>query len=179
MGEIQTMQPLAAEDNFHYNMHISATGVVVSEDRANTTFVLHIQQYTMGSPSSDDIAVRGFLRQGGKWPNPTNRLPMIKSIVNIQGILQKFESYTASPNHTTTCAVVDVEKMCYIWKPPPKAANTPGGSTAKRKGKMQQKIHACAESTLDSETSATPSTSQNALRKCKARSSEDEVDENV
>ncbi|KAF8265977.1 hypothetical protein EI94DRAFT_1702080 [Lactarius quietus] len=51
MGEIQTMQPLTAvnEDNFNYDMHISTTGVIVSKDRPNASFVLHRKCATSGN----------------------------------------------------------------------------------------------------------------------------------
>ncbi|KAF8266774.1 hypothetical protein EI94DRAFT_1701507 [Lactarius quietus] len=138
MGEIETMQPLSIinEDDFEYNMHISATGVVVEEDRANATFVLHILQFTMGSPASDEIVIRGFLMQSPKWPNPTEGLPVLKSIINIGGTLQWFNTYSPSLNHTTTCAVVNVGKMCYQWKPPAKATTNATSASFQPKGKM-------------------------------------------
>ncbi|KAF8260010.1 hypothetical protein EI94DRAFT_1706626 [Lactarius quietus] len=179
--EAINMQPLSVvnEDDFNYKMSVSATGVVVDQDRANATFVVHVLQYTMGSPSSDAIAVQGFLLQSGKWPNPTDRLPVLKSIVNMSSFLQRFETYTPSANHATTCAVVNIQKLCYLWKPPTKPTTTTKMAPLKRKGKMRAKMHAQAESGVEADTCASLSTLESVLAKRKDHPSEDEVDEDV
>ncbi|KAF8267778.1 hypothetical protein EI94DRAFT_1700764 [Lactarius quietus] len=170
MGEIETMQPLSVinEDDFEYNMHISTTSVVVEEDRANATFVLHILQFTMGSPASNKMVIRGFLMQSPKWPNPTEHLPVLKSIINIGGTLQWFKTYSPSPSHATTCAVVNVGKMCYLWKPPAKAATNAASASFQPKGKMRAKMHAHAQHIAETDPCNSPSTSQTVLGKQKS-----------
>jgi hypothetical protein len=125
-----------------------------------------------------------------KWANPAERLPQANAIVSFSGILQKFDIFFAPGKKGTTCAVVALEDITYLYNPPPKPA-TNAVDPQQQKGSLRDKIRARAQtkrlsqststpssSQTLSQSSSSPSTSQTKLGKRKA-TSEDDVDEQV
>ncbi|KAF8269201.1 hypothetical protein EI94DRAFT_1904871 [Lactarius quietus] len=131
--EAINMQPLSVinKEDFNYKMSVSVTSVVVNQDRANATFVLHILQSPWAALLRTQLPYDVFCSKAGNGQIPP--IPM-----------------------TTT-------------------KTTP----LKHKGKMCAKMHTQAESGVEANTCASPSTSQSVLAKRKDHPSEDEVDEDV
>ena len=173
------MQPLSLEkeDDLDDTVRISAFSTVSSINPDPASFLMHATQSVAGGQSNDDIAIRADLYKNPKWPNPSERLPQPKAIVGIWGKLDRFEIYTYSATKTTTCVVVDVEDIDYLYNPKRDPAEKPS-SPQKKKSELQEcfkkKPRGRKTSPLHS-----PSTSQKQLGKRPAHPSEDEVDGNV
>ena len=157
-------------------MRISAGSTVTSIHTDPPSFIIHATQYVMGALASDDIAIHAELSKNPKWQNPTERVPQVNSNVIIWGTLRSFETYKASPQKKTTCAIVDVEDITYIFTPKPKPTEKPSPAEVK-KTKLQEKFNNRGHNRQASLPS--PSSSQVKIGKWKAQSSEDEVDKDV
>lgn len=98
----------------------------------------------------------------------------------------------ASDKKKTTCAVVNVEDITYLYNPVPKQKPPTTASTPLRQGNLRDNVRARAAtgrkqhepsspsgSHTNTDATSSPSSSQTVLGKRKAASSEDEVDERV
>jgi len=175
------MQPLSLAnlDDLDETTYISGSGTVLSIETDPPSFLIHAMQYVAGGVSSDDIAIRGFLNSR-KWANPQERVPQPKAVVAFWGVLQRFESYVRTNKTSSTCACVAVEDITYLYNPPREKSSTTSPSDSPRpKTNLREQLKARAEEGHSSQSTSSPSTSQVKLGKRKARSSEDEVDEDV
>lgn len=172
------MQPLSSEqeDDLDETIHISAFGSVTSINNDPAYFIMHATQYVAGGQSSDDIAIRAELFKNPKWPNPSERLPQPKAVVGIWGKLDQIDGYTFAGTKKTTCLVVDVEEISYLYNPKRDPAEKPSTPT-KKKSSLQERFKKRTRNRNTSPLSS-PSTSQTQLGKRRA-GSEDEVDDRV
>jgi len=180
LGEIRKMQPLSLTnvDDLDQTTYISGNGTVSSVESDPPSFLINATQYVAGGSSSDDIAIRGFLNSR-KWINPQDRVPQPKAVIAFWGILQHFESYLRVNKTTSTCVVVAVDDITYLYNPP-REKQLPSSTTDSPEPKktLREQLKARAEQ-HSSQSTSSPSTSQTKLGKRKAQSSEDEVDEDV
>ena len=179
------MQPLSTDQcaDLDETIHISATGTVTSIINEPPAFIMHITQFVMGGLSSDDIAIHAELHQNPKWRSPAERLPFLRAVITVWGSLRRFDRITLAANHSTTCVVVDVDDLSYVYNPKRDSAADKVASPQKKKSNLQEKFKAHAtrsrKKTPPSPSSSQPSSSQVQLSKRKAHSSEDEIDDRI
>ncbi|KAH9041358.1 hypothetical protein EDB85DRAFT_1886563 [Lactarius pseudohatsudake] len=193
LGEIEKarnklhMQPLTIDNEADLDdiIHISGAGTVCTRNTDPPEFMIYATQYVDGG--TDDIAVRACLSNNPKWPDPVRRLPDVKSIVGFCGILlQRFEPYTPPMKPQTTCVVIALKDIAYIYKPKDQEdkGTTLQKKTNERKLNMHDRIKARNRATrqqspYNSQTASSPSTSQKTLGKRKAQTSQEEVNEEL
>jgi hypothetical protein len=172
------MQPLSVdnESDLDKTIWISAFSTISSINSNPPYFMMHATQYIAGGQSSDNIAIRAVLSKNPKWQNPSECLPQPKAVIGIWGKLDHFDIFTYSSNKSTTCVIVNVEDITYLFNP----KQDPAEKTAStlKKSKLQQKFNKHTHTSQSSPISS-PSSSQKQLGKCPARSSEDEVDQHM
>ena len=97
--------------------------------------------------------------------------------------LAQVEQHESSSRDTTTCVVVDVDDLSYVYNPKRDSAADKVASPQKKKSNLQEKFKARAtrsrKKTPPSPSSSQPSSSQVQLGKRKAHSSEDEIDDRI
>jgi hypothetical protein len=172
------MQPLSTdkETDLDEIICISAFGSVTLINNDPATFLIHATQYVAGGQSTDDIAIHADLSRNPKWANLSERLPQLKAVISVWGKLDCFDVYTYAGIKTTTCVIVNVEDIIYLFNP--KCEPTEKPPSPHKKSNLQEKFKKCARARKTSPGSS-PSTSQKQLDKCPAHSSEDEVNKRV
>ncbi|KAH9014307.1 hypothetical protein EDB85DRAFT_2214500, partial [Lactarius pseudohatsudake] len=187
LGEIESMQPLSAANaaELDNTIRIFGSGTVMSVDTEPPSFWIHATQYIDGGQSSDNIAVQGRLDNNPKWPNPVERIPQAKSVIGWSGILLQIDSYAPPGRSPTTCVVVTVKDITYIFTPDKSTAKTGSHKTGTEgDSNLRQQIKSRKRTYLPSQassslTATSPSTSQTGQGKRKAINSEDKVNDDV
>ncbi len=182
------MQPLsgANEPDMDDAIHISGSGTVTSIEQDPPSFFIYATQYVDGGLASDEIAVHGCLDDNPRWTDPARHVPQEKGVIGFNGILQRFKPYHPPGRKPTTCIVITVKDITYIFTPekkPGKPGDTRSAAT-QVKGGIRQKIKARthtqrAYESDHSRTLSSPSTSQICLGKRKAENSEDEINNDI
>jgi hypothetical protein len=175
------MQPLSVAniDDLDQTTYISGGGTVLSVETDPPSFLIYAMQYVAGGQSTDDIVIRGDMGDNRKWTNPQERLPPTKAVVAFWGTLQRFQNHPLTNKSSTTCAVVAVHDITYLFNPGrEKPTATTASDSTHVKGNLRERLRTRAEK-QGSQSTSVASNSQTKLGKRKAASSEDEVDEDV
>jgi hypothetical protein len=175
------MQPLSVAnvDDLDETTYISGRGTVLSVENDPLYFLIHAMQYVASGQSTDDIVIQGNMGNNPKWPDPQERLPPTKGVVAFWGALQHFEDFHLANKSSTTCVVIAVHDITYLFNPPcEKPTPTTSNKSTQAKGNLRDHLRMRGEK-QSSQTTSSTSTSQTKLGKRKAQTSEEEVDEDV
>jgi hypothetical protein len=176
------MQPLsiANVDNLDQTIYISGSGTVFSIETEPLSFLIHTMQDVAGGQSSDDITIRGKMGNNPKWSNLQECLLPTKAIVAFWGALQHFKSFCHANNTLSTCAVVAVHDITYLYNLPREKLKPAAATDSTHvQGNLREQLQTHASVKQDSQSTLSASTWQTKLSKQKAPSSEEEVDEDV
>lgn len=129
------MQPLSTDQAADLDdmIHISTTGTVTSMTVDTASFIIHTTQYITGRQKKDDVAVCAELARNPKWCAPNEHVPVLNAVVNVWSTLQSFDTYVHSRDKRTTCIVIDVKDITYLYAPKKEAGEK---STSPTKNKM-------------------------------------------
>ena len=115
------MQPLSDDEDkqvrYDDTIHVDVTGTVASVCKTTCSFWIQCTQCVCGQ--YDQIAVHGRMDKNRKWKQPLSILPSPNTIIALDGVLERFETYKA-PNSADelTCVVVAVDDITFLQPPP-------------------------------------------------------------
>jgi hypothetical protein len=164
------------------NMFESRALVLFLWSTANTSFVVHGCQYINGGGRSDDIVIRCRLDSSPKWAHPVERLPQHTSVVEFSGVHQKFELFTvpnSMPERKLMCAVVGLDDITYVRKPPSPTDSPRLNDVGRRNTDIRSRVGKYIRAPSNSQCASSPASSQVALGKRKAEDSEEEVGDSI
>ncbi|KAI9440383.1 hypothetical protein H4582DRAFT_2055781 [Lactarius indigo] len=85
------VEPKDANTAWQFPARVVSTGIVTSVDKEHDSFVITLSQYVDGGTTNEQIAIRGLMERGPRWPDPPKMLPSASSRVHFTGKLFQFE----------------------------------------------------------------------------------------